>query len=122
MYLCRPPPATTQLAGYRLDGIERLFEGFRIVRVRRRNQGREGNALPVHDDVVFAAGLAAVDRIGTRESPLFCAGITDASTAARSNASRSSRFNSASIACHTASHTPAACHATNRRQHVIPDP
>ena len=112
----------SNLSSYRFDGVERLFEALRIVRVRRRNQGRERDALPVNDDVVFAAGFPAVDRVGTRESPPFCAGITDASRAARSKASLSSLFSAANNDCQTASHTPASCHATSRRQHVIPDP
>lgn len=122
MNLLWPTSPPTGLAGYRLDGVKRPLKDFRIVRVRRRNQGREGNALPVDDEVVLAAGFAAVDRIGAGESPHFCAGITDASRAARSKASRSSLFSAANIDCHIASQTPVACHATNRRQHVIPEP
>ena len=120
--LVRSRASTSNLASYRFDGIERLLEALRIVRVRRRNQGRERDALPVNDDVVFATGFPAVDRVGTRESPPFCAGITDASRAARSKASLSSLFSAANNACQTESHTPASCHATSRRQHVIPDP
>jgi hypothetical protein len=126
------PPVPVQLRGprarppalpcYWREAVEEREERLAVVCVGRRNGLVERESLPVHQEVVLAARLAAVRRVGPREmAPLF-APMDEASTEARSQSMRPAPCNSSRRHCWSCSQTPACCQSRRRRQHVMPLP
>src|SRR3954471_13358154 len=67
--LPRPPPGTAARLADRRHGVECLLQDDTVVDVGGREQDRQGDALPVHDEVPLAARLAAVGRVRPGRGP-----------------------------------------------------
>ena len=91
-----------------------------IVNICTSQDDRERDALRIDDDVVLAAELAPVRRIGACFFPAAMARIEELSTMARAKSSCPRRRSSANSASWIRCHTPASCHATSRRQQAVP--
>src|SRR3954468_3765231 len=61
--LLRSPPGPAARPADRRHGVECLLQDDTVVDVGGREQDRQGDALPVHDEVPLAARLAAVGRV-----------------------------------------------------------
>jgi hypothetical protein len=109
-------------AAYGWDGVDEFEELGDVVAVAAGQDDGEWDARAVGDDVVFRAGLGAVDRTRTRFGPPFIARRWELSTTAFDQSSWSAPRSSASSTSCSRCQTPAACHASSRRQQVIPDP
>jgi hypothetical protein len=90
--------------------------------VRRRQDRGERDASRIRDEVVFATRLAAIGWVRSSFFPPRNARSDALSTIARSISSWPRRRNSANNTACNRFHTPARCHRTKRRQHVVPDP
>lgn len=116
--LAAPWSASGPHRGYR---PHKRFQGQDVVGVRRGGPDRERDALGVGQDVEFAAGFAAVDRVRAgQRTPLFAR--TDAAstiTDVQSSAPRAP--NSSSTARCRRRHSPAFVHTENRRCAVAGD-
>src|SRR3954447_17058287 len=67
--LLRSPPGPAARLADRRHGVERLLEHDAVVDVGGREQDRQRDALPVHDEVALAARLAAVGRVRPGRGP-----------------------------------------------------
>jgi len=117
--------ATTRSPAFAAHGRNRIHEGQElrhVVSIGSRQRGRKRNAGRVGDQVMFAAGFAAICRIGSRFFPPWTARTEDESTIARDQSIRSACCRWASSAAWTFCQTPCCCQAWSRRQAVIPDP
>jgi L-fuconate dehydratase len=92
------------------------------VEAHRADVERIWDARAVGDDVVFRAGLGAVDRARAGFGPPFKARTWEPSITALDQSSLSAACSSASRSSCRRCHTPASCHSASRRQHVIPEP
>jgi len=82
----------------------------------------ERNPAGVYEQVVLAAGPAAIDRAGTRfGAPFFACRWLESATARDQSISPAACSSASSSSC-SRSHTPACCQSRNRRQAVIPQP
>ncbi len=112
----RAPPA----APHRRDRVQRGREHPAVVAVGRAQRQAERRALAAHDEVALGARLAAVRRVGPGLRTPPRARAEALSSDARRQSSRSApRSRSSSARC-SAAQTPAACHSTSLRQHVLP--
>ncbi len=103
-------------------GIDQLLEDHRVVPVCPGDAEHQRDALPVGDEVAFAAELAAVRRVGARVRAPRGLGTVDPSTLTRLRSSWPAlRSCASSIRCRRC-HTPAACQSRRRRQQVMPLP
>lgn len=118
----RATARSTTLAAHRRNRIDDGHQLRHIVSVGPGQRGREGNAGRVGDHMMFAAGFAAICRIGSRFFPPWTARTEDESTIARDQSIRSASCNWASRAAWICCQTPACCQAWSRRQAVIPEP
>ena len=110
-----PPPD-------RRDPLEKLEKLGDVIAVAARERPGERDPAAVYEEVVLAAGPAAIDGTGTRfRAPFFaCKWLEPA--IARPHSSWSAACNSASSSSCSRSQTPACCQARNLRQAVIPHP
>ena len=110
-----PPPD----GGNRIDQRQQ----FRyVVPVRRREVRDKRNPVRVGKNMMFGAGLAAIGRVRSSFFPPRRARSDALSTTARARSSWPRRRNSARSTWWRRFQTPARCHRTRRRQHVLPDP
>lgn len=104
---------------HRIDQREQLGDVVAVGGGQRRD---ERNSLRVGENVMFRPGLAAIGRVRSSFFPPRSARSDVLSTTARAR-SRSPRWrNSVSSTVCNRFQTPARCHRTSRRQHVLPDP
>lgn len=107
------------------DWRDRVHQGKKlghVVGIGPGEEGRQGNALGLRDEVVLAAQLPPIRRIRARFFPPPTARTDALSTTARDqsiwSASRSLARRSSWSFCHT----PARCQARRYRQQLMPDP
>ena len=115
-------PRSTAGALNRRDFVEHPSQYVAFVDVGGRDVDGEGHAMPIDDQVLFGAELAAVRRVraGLRTPPF--ARTLEASSEARDQSILPARLSSSRrIAC-SFSHTPASCQSRSLRQQVIPLP
>lgn len=115
-------PGPPRLVPDRRDGVHQGKELGYIVGIGPGEEGRQGNALGLRDDVVLAAQFPSIRRIRARFFPPPTARTDALSTTARDqsiwSASRSLARRSSWSFCHT----PARCQARRYRQQLMPDP
>src|SRR5262245_52442379 len=107
------------------DGLNSIDQGEQLGNVVRVGTGQyhsQRNAVGVGDYMVLAAALAAIRGIRAGFLPPITAFKAALSTIARDQSIWSARCSSSKRMWCNLSHTPAFCHATNRRQHVMPEP
>jgi hypothetical protein len=117
-----PAAWSAAFAPDRGDGVDQRDELGDVVTVPAGQADGEWDARAFGDDVVFRAGLGAVDRARSGFGPPLSARTCEPSITAFDQSSLSAACSSASSASCRRCHTPAACHSARRRQHVIPDP
>jgi hypothetical protein len=104
------------------DGVDEGQGGGDVVDVRCGSDDLERGAFAVADQVVFAAGLAAVDwRRARRGAPFFARYVGGVDACAVQSSSPAAFISDRSIRC-SWSKTPASCQRSSRRQQVCPDP
>ena len=113
---------TPRFARDRGNGLDQRQQLRDVVAVGFGQNDRERNAFRVSEDVVLGAGTTAIGWVRSRFFPAPRARIEELSATAREKSIRSAprRFDS-STWCNR-SHTLARCHASSRRQQVLPDP
>ena len=104
---------------HRIDQVEQLGD---VVPVGGGQPRDERNPLGVGKNVMFRPGLAAIGRVRSSFFPPRSARSDALSTIARAKSSSPRRRNSVSNAPCSRFQTPARCHRTSRRQHVLPQP
>jgi hypothetical protein len=92
------------------------------VPVRRREARDNRNPVGVGKNMMFRPGLTAIGRVRSSFFPPRSARSEALSTTARARSRRPRRRNSVSKTRWSRFQTPARCHRTSRRQHVLPDP
>jgi hypothetical protein len=93
-----------------------------VVPVRRREARDDRNPVRVGKNMMFRPGLTAIGRVRSSFFPPRSARSEALSTTARARSRRPRRRNSVSRTRWSRFQTPARCHRTRRRQHVLPDP
>ncbi len=114
----RPSRAAAQY-GNTIDQRQQLGH---IVPVRRCEARDDRNPVGVGKNMMFRPGLTAIGRVRSSFFPPRSARSDALSTTARARSSRPRRRNSVSKTRWSRFHTPARCHRTSRRQHVVPEP
>ena len=107
------------------QGRNRVDEGQQlgyVVPVRRREARDNRNPVRVGKNVMFRPGLTAIGRVRSSFFPPRSARSEALSTTARAKSSCPRRRNSVRSTRWSRFQTPARCHRTSRRQHVLPDP
>jgi hypothetical protein len=105
--------------GNRVDERQQLGD---VVAVRAGQDGADGNAIGVYEDVVFGTGSRAIRGVRASFSPAPTARTDEESTAAYERSiCPASRNLSSSSSC-SRSHTPALRQSFSRRQQVAPEP
>jgi hypothetical protein len=106
----------------RRNGIDERQQLGGVVAVRAAQDGADGNAVRVNEDVVSGTGSRAIRGVRVRFSPAPTARTDEESTAAHERSiCPASRSLSSSNSC-SRSHTPAFCQSCSRRQQVAPEP
>jgi len=113
-------PAT--YAANRRNGIDERQKLGDIVAVRAGQDGTDGDAIGIDEDVVFGTGSRAIRGVRASFSPAPTARTDDESTAAREKSSWPASRNFASSSSCSRSHTPAFCQPRRRRPQVGPEP
>jgi len=113
-------PAGT--AAQRRDAVHERQQLRHVVPVRGREARDNRNPVGVGKNMMFRPGLTAIGRVRSSFFPPRSARREELSTTARARSSRPRRRNSISKTRWSRFHTPARCHRTSRRQHVLPDP
>jgi hypothetical protein len=107
---------------YGANSVDQRDQLSYVMGVGARQNDGQGDAVGVGDYMVLAATLAAIRGIRTGFLPPITAFKDALSTIARDQSIWSARCNSSSSRSCNLSQTPTFCQATNRRQHVMPDP
>ena len=116
---------TTRLppwADDRRDGINQRKQLGRVVGIGRRETDRQRDAVPVDDQVVLGARLAAVDRVPAGLLAPFLARTLRESTLARVQSTAAASPSQLSNVSCSRSQTAAFCQSRSRRQQVVPLP
>jgi len=113
---------TPHAAGHWRNAVDQGQRLSDVVDVGRSGDDCEGGAVPVADQMVFATGLAPVDRRRASRLAPFFAFTWEASMQARDQSIWPTAFNSASSIRCSVSKTPASCQRPSRRQQVCPEP
>jgi hypothetical protein len=107
------------------DGRDGLHQGQQLRDVVAIGGGQlraERNPLRVGENMMFRPGLAAIGRVRSSFFPPRNARRDALSAMARLKSNSPRRRSSASRAACRRFQTPRRCHASSRRQHVLPDP
>src|SRR5487761_2631379 len=112
-------PRLARDRGNRLDQRQQLGD---IVAVGLGQNDRERNAFRVGEDVVLGAGTTAIGWVRSRFFPAPTARIEELSATAREKSIRSAPRSFDSSTWCNRSQTLARCHASSRRQQVLPEP
>jgi len=115
-------PWPAALAAHRRNRVDQRQKLGHVVTVGSGYRGCERNAVSVGDQMMFAAGFAAIRWIGSRFFPPCTARTDEESTTARDQSIRSASCRCASSASWIFCHTPLRCQAYKRRQAVMPLP
>jgi hypothetical protein len=107
---------------HRRNGIHERQQFRYVVPVRRREPRDNRNPVRVGKNMMFRPGLAAIGRVRSSFFPPRSARSDELSTMARARSSWPWRRNSSSSTRWRRFQTPARCHRTRRRQHVLPEP
>jgi len=113
---------SSPFATHRRNGVNHRQQLRNVVPIGGRQRGREGNAGRIGGQMMFAAGFAAICRIGSRFFPPCMARTDDESTITRDQSILSAPCKWASNAWWIFCQTPFLCQACKRRQAVIPLP
>ena len=116
------PQRPTRTAAQRRNAIDERQQLGHVVPVRRREARDDRNPVRVGKNMMFRPGLTAIGRVRSSLFPPRSARSEALSTTARARSSRPRRRNSVSKTQWSRFQTPARCHRTRRRQHVLPDP
>jgi len=114
----RPPRATAQWR----NAVHERQQLRHVVPVRRREARDNRNPVGVGKNMMFRPGLTAIGRVRSSFFPPRSARSDALSTTARARSSWPRRRNSVSNTRWSRFQTPARCHRTSRRQHVLPEP
>lgn len=106
----------------RRNGIDERQQLGDIVAVRAGQDGTDGDAIGIDEDVVFGTGSRAIRGVRASFSPAPTARTDDESTAAREKSSWPASRNFASSSSCSRSQTPAFRQSRKRRQQVGPEP
>lgn len=109
-------------ASNRRHAIKQRHELSGVVAVGGGEDNVQRRAVAVDDEVVLAARLAPLSRIGTSFFPPSTARTDELSAITREKSSRSALRNLANRTRCSVSQTPAFCQSRARRQHVMPEP
>jgi hypothetical protein len=112
----------TGAAAQRRHGIDKGQQLRHVVPIGRCQRRDERNPARVGENMMFRPGLAAIGRVRSSFFPPRSARSDELSTTARARSSWPRRRNSLSNTVWSRFHTPARCHRTSRRQHVVPEP
>jgi len=118
----RSPQRPTWAAAQRWNAVDQGQQLGHVVPVRRREARDDRNPVGVGENMMFRPGLTAIGRVRSSFFPPRSARSEALSTIARAKSSWPRRRSSVSNARWSRFQTPARCHRTNRRQHVLPDP
>lgn len=102
--------------------VEQRHELGRIVTVSASQDQIQWCTVAVDDEVVLAARLAPISRVGPSFFPPCTARTDELSAITREKSSRFALRSFASKMRCSFSHTPAFCQSRARRQHVMPEP
>ena len=102
--------------------VEQRHELCRIMTVGASQDHIQRGTVAVDDEVVLAARLAPISRVGPSFFPPCTARTDELSAITREKSSRSALRSFASKMRCSFSHTPAFCQSRARRQHVMPEP
>jgi hypothetical protein len=106
----------------RRNGIDERQQLGDVVAVRAAQDGTDGDAIRIDEDVMFGTGSRAIRGVRASFSPAPTARTDDESTAAREKSSLPASRNFASNSSCSRSHTQAFCQSRKRRQQVGPEP
>ena len=109
-------------AADRRHGVDEVQQLCDVGPIRGRQRRDERNPVRVGKNMMLRPGLAAIGRVRSSFFPPRIARSDALSTTARARSSRPRRRSSVSSTACRRFHTPARCHRTNRRQHVVPEP
>jgi hypothetical protein len=112
----------TRAAAQRWNAVHQRQQLRHVVPIRRREARDDRNPVGVGKNMMFRPGLTAIGRVRSSFFPPRSARSEALSTTARARSSRPRRRNSVSSARWSRFQTPARCHRTSRRQHVLPEP
>jgi len=112
----------TRAAAQQRNAVHERQQLRHVVPVRRREARDNRNPVGVGKNMVFRPGLTAIGRVRSSFFPPRSARSDALSTTARARSSWPRRRNSVSRTRWSRFQTPARCHRTSRRQHVLPDP
>ena len=116
------PQRPTRAAAQGRNAVDEWQQLGHVVPVRRREAREDRNPVRVGKNMMFRPGLTAIGRVRSSFFPPRSARREELSTTARARSSWPRRRNSVSNARWSRVQTPARCHFTRRRQHVLPDP
>jgi hypothetical protein len=122
LHFFRTTTRTPRLAANRWDGIYQGNQLGYVTRVRAGQDGRQGNALRICNEMVFTPRFRAVGWIRTSFLPPRRERIEALSTTARDQSIWSDWRNFGRSRSWISCQTPAACQSRKRRQQVIPEP
>ena len=122
LHEARLPQGPTRAAAQRRNAVDQWQQLGHVVPVRRREARDDRNPVRVGKNVMFRPGLTAIGRVRSSFFPPRSARSEALSTMARARSRRPRRRNSVSRTRWSRFQTPARCHRTRRRQHVLPDP
>jgi len=116
------PQRPTRAAAQGRNAVDEWQQLGHVVPVRRREARDDRNPVRVGKNMMFRPGLTAIGRVRSSFFPPRSARSEALSTTARARSSRPRRRSSVSKTRWSRFQTPARCHRTRRRQHVLPEP
>jgi len=116
------PQRPTGTAAQWWNAVDKWQQLGHVVPVRRCEARDDRNPVRVGKNMMFRPGLTAIGRVRSSFFPPRNARSEALSTTARARSRRPRRRNSVSKTRWSRFQTPARCHRTRRRQHVVPDP
>lgn len=111
-----------RFACYRWYGLHQRQQLGNVVAIGLGQIDRERNAFRVRKDVVLRTGTTAIGWVRSRFFPAPRARIDELSATASEKSILSAPRSLESSTWCSRSHTPARCHASSRRQQVLPEP
>jgi len=113
---------TPRFACDRRNGLNQRQQLGDVVAIGLGQNDRERNAFRVRKDMVLRTGTTAISWVRSRFFPAPRARIEELSATAREKSIRSAPRSFDSSTWCSRSHTLARCHASSRRQQVLPEP
>jgi hypothetical protein len=116
------PQGPTRAAAQERNAVNEGQQLGHVVSVCRREARDDRNPVRVGKNMMFRPGLTAIGRVRSSFFPPRSARSEAPSTTARARSSWPRRRSSVSKTRWSRFQTPARCHRTSRRQHVLPEP